>query len=97
MRKGKASSIDPAVVAGLCGELRQILEAELAAGNRIAETSRDWPVALNLWLAHPFRARTIAVPAEVRFRQVDDPHWWLAEYECQQHHHLLACRFDAPR
>lgn len=47
--------VDPAVVADLCTELRGVLEAELAAGNVVFETSRGWPRSVNVWLGGPFR------------------------------------------
>jgi hypothetical protein len=44
-------------------------------------------------LRQPFISAPATVPAVLEFRQVNDPHWWLAEYACRQHHDMLACGF----
>lgn len=85
--------VDPAVVADLCTELRGVLEAELAAGNVVVETSRGWPRSVNVWLGGPFRVLPPKEPDHVLFGEVNDPHYWLAEYECTKHRHLLACTY----
>ena len=85
-------SVDPAVVADLCADLRGVLEAELAAGNVVVETSRGWPGLVSVWLGGPFRARLRNEIEHVVFREINDPHYWLSEYECTKHQHLLACR-----
>jgi hypothetical protein len=89
----RSSLVDPAVLAELCAELRALLDAELAAGNKVDETSRDYPLAVNVWLRGPFRVTLRKLPAHVSFRKVNDPHYWLAEYECSAHKQLLACKY----
>jgi hypothetical protein len=85
--------IEPAVLAELCGDIAALLRAELEAGNNVEETSRGWPATLNVWLSYPFRARAVVLPEHVTRRDVNDPHYWLAEYLCTKHDHLLACKY----
>lgn len=60
----------------------------------VDETARDYPASVNVWLLHPFRVAMDELPAHVTFQRVDDPHYWLAEYFCTKHNHVLACKFD---
>jgi hypothetical protein len=87
--------IDPAHVAELCSELRGLLDSELAAGNQIAETSRGWPKPNSIFvlLASPFRATSEVLPRGVTYVDVNDPHWWKAEYHHEATGHMLGCRF----
>jgi hypothetical protein len=87
--------IDQAALAALCPELRAILDAELAAGNTIAEVSRGSgkPDAVYVALRRPFQCRQLTMPPGVAFREINDPHWWKAEYEHAATGDLLVCRF----
>lgn len=85
-------SFDRAIVSELCAELTGLLKAERAAGNAVVETARDYPMAVNVWVRR-FRARPGKLPPHVSFHEVDDPHYWLAEYRCKKHRHFLGCRF----
>jgi hypothetical protein len=89
--------IDPAHVEALCCELRVLLEAELAAGNRIAETTKGWPLPNSVWvlLAAPFHNSPAQMPPGVRVVDLNDPHWWKQEYEHVTSGCVLACRFRA--
>lgn len=78
----------------LCPELRALLDAELGAGNSIAETGpglhgKDSVLVL---LAGPFRAAPATPPPGVQHRVLNDPHWWQAEYVHAASGHCLACR-----
>lgn len=66
----------------LCPELRQLVAAELAAGNAIVECGPSVydPKALLVLLAGPLRCAPAPPPAGVAFREVNDPHWWKSEY-----------------
>jgi|JI10StandDraft_1071094.scaffolds.fasta_scaffold107959_4 hypothetical protein len=82
------SLIDPAVVERLCPELRSLLEAELARGNRINETNASWGLGNGtVWLLR--RAAQHPVPVGVEFRLLDDPHNGHAEYICREHKQVL--------
>jgi hypothetical protein len=75
----------------LCPELKAILDAELAAGNRVVE---DWEgYGSVVMLARPFILKHQADDALVEFREINDPHYWLAEWRCRRTGQLLACRF----
>lgn len=77
----------------LATPLRWILDEELARGNEVREVS-DWPPTCRLLviLARPF-ARAYEVGDDVTFRELDDPHYWKAEYGYGGGVHCLACGF----
>ena len=76
-----------------------LLEAELKAGNTVAETWRGWPhqESLYILLARPFMVPRKQLPEGIRAVDVDDPHYWKAEYRHDESGHVLACRFDLSR
>jgi hypothetical protein len=86
--------IDQDALAALCPELRAILDAELAAGNTIAAASRGVgkPTAVHVALHQRFRTQHASLPLNVTYREINDPHWWKAEYEHVPTGHLLVCR-----
>lgn len=81
------------MAAALAAPLRDILRAELARGNRIAEIA-DWPPVCELLviLERPFRKR-YALTAGLDYADIDDPHYWKAEYRHDGGRHCLACGF----
>lgn len=72
--------------------LRAILEAELTAGNEVAETSSGWPDPDSVFvrLRHAFRSRPAQLPEDVEYAELNDPHWWKAEYRASKPRHTLA-------
>ncbi len=80
-------------LAALYPALRTILEAELAAGNEIAETGYGWPdkESVSVRLRHPFRTKPSPLPAGVTYTEPSDPHWWKADYSAGKPAHLLIC------
>ena len=74
--------------------LQAILDAELAAGNRIYEVTA-WPPKCGLLviLTKDFLTNP-TLPTDVTFHQIDDCHYWKAEYRYNGGMQLLACRFD---
>lgn len=78
-------------VAALHPSLRQLLEAELKAGNEIMETGGGWPDKDSVFirLKHPFKARPAVLPDSVAYNEVNDAHWWQAEYLSRSPRHLL--------
>ncbi len=74
-------------------ELRAILEAELAAGNSIAEVRPGGALheSLVVILARPFLTPLRPATANLRFRQVNLPGWWRTEYTAAVTPHTLAC------
>jgi|SRR6516164_3673331 hypothetical protein len=89
------ATINPAHLQGLCPELRILLDAELTAGNRVVETGEGWPnpSSILVMLALPFRCTPSSLPRGVEYLEVNDTHWWKAEYHHLPTSHLLACRF----
>ncbi len=72
--------------------LRSILEAELAAGNEIAETGGGWPEKGSVFirLKHPFRTPHSPPPPGVIYTEPNDPHWWKADLSAGKPPHILA-------
>jgi hypothetical protein len=82
---------------GLCEELRRALEEELCAGNKVSETGSPWPTPCGplVMLSVPFRLDGRVLPEGVFVAEVNDPHYWKAEYHCAQHPGpKVACRFE---
>lgn len=83
---------DRPALARLHPALRAILDAELAAGNEVAETGGGWPDADSVFvrLRDPFRTRPDPLPAGVVYTEPNDPHWWRADYSSVSPRHILA-------
>jgi hypothetical protein len=64
----------------MASPLQAVLDAELAAGNRIVEVAA-WPQKCDLLviLAKNFMTKT-ALTAELSFHQIDDAHYWKTEF-----------------
>lgn len=75
--------------------LRSILDLEITQGNSIVETWNGWPneQTIGIMLAKPFFVHYHYLPDNVEYREVNDSHYWKAEYEDKNTGHLLACRF----
>ncbi len=80
-------------LAALHPGLRSILAMELAAGNEVMETGRGWPDPDSVFvrLREPFQGVGGELPDGVRYADVNDPHWWRAEYHTVKPKHLLVC------
>jgi hypothetical protein len=89
------TQLDPKHIDALAQELRVLLEDELSAGNRVVETHHGWPGqdSILVMLERPFIKKPDPLPPGVVFREVNDPHWWKAEYEHEGTRHILACRY----
>jgi hypothetical protein len=76
----------------MAAPLQHLLEAEIRAGNRIAEVS-SWPPKCRLLVILEHRFRTDAgVPTDVTFQELSSPHYWHAEYRYDGGTEVLACR-----
>ncbi len=73
--------------------LKKILTQEVDLGNEIVETSKGWPdeKTIIIFLKRPFLEQYTF--ENVEFRNVDDPHYWKAEYVDHSTKHVLACKF----
>lgn len=84
---------DRPAIAALHPDLRAILDAELAAGNEIAESGGGWPDEDSIFirLRDQFRTTPSPLPDGVTYTEPNDPHWWRADYSSRAPRHILAC------
>ena len=84
---------DRPALAALHPDLRAILDAELAAGNEVAETGGGWPDPDSVFvrLRDPFRTAPSPLPDGIVYSEPNDPHWWKADYSSRSPRHVLAC------
>ena len=89
------SLMDERAIDSLCEELRRILLSELEAGNRVVDIGPGMmrEDAVVVVLEKPFLSSPVYDSAAVEYADVNDPHWWKAEFSCKLHGHRLACRF----
>jgi hypothetical protein len=73
--------------------LQSILDAELARGNEVVDVS-DWPPKCHLLviLKMPFQ-RSYLPLVDVEYQDINDTHYWKAEYRYKGGLQCLACRF----
>ena len=84
---------DAPALARLHPDLRVLLDAELAAGNEVEETGGGWPDPDSVFvrLRDSFRAKPASLPDGVVYTELNDPHWWKADYTTRSPRHTLAC------
>lgn len=75
--------------------LREILYSELQQGNTIREISSGWPEPQSVFvlLDRPFISE-YQITHPIEFREINDRHYWKAEYFDKEQKHLLACGFE---
>ncbi|MDR6342620.1 hypothetical protein HNQ91_005704 [Filimonas zeae] len=75
--------------------LKQILQSELQAGNTIREISSGWPEPQSIFvlLESPFTSE-YQITHPIEFREINDRHYWKAEYLDAAYKHLLVCGFE---
>ena len=86
--------VSVAHIAAFRGAMREILDAELSAGNVIAETKRgDWPYpdTVSVRLAHPFHTPVRCNLSGIAYREIEHTTHTIAEYEDQANRLLLIC------
>jgi hypothetical protein len=73
--------------------LKTILNLEIELGNEIIETSKGWPdkKTIIIFLKKPFVSDYKI--GKLEYRNIDDPHYWKAEYFDNSTKHILACKF----
>ncbi|MGF7040208.1 hypothetical protein M2273_003468 [Mucilaginibacter lappiensis] len=78
-------------------ELTKILNSELRLGNEIVETSKGWPneETIMVFLKSPFIG--CYKLNDIDYRDINDIHYWKAEYFDKSTNHGLACKFDVDR
>ena len=93
------NAIDDKVVKQFNGILKDVLEAELKAGNKIVETyeSKDstfpMPNAIMIFLGSPFKTPIQHNLPNVVFNETNDPHYWKSEYFDEANRQFLCCKF----
>ena len=72
--------------------LKEILRREITAGNEVAETGGGWPDRDSVFvrLRDPFRTDRSVLPSGVQYTELNDPHWWKAEFSTASPKHILA-------
>jgi RimJ/RimL family protein N-acetyltransferase len=72
--------------------LKEILRREIAAGNEVTETGGGWPDRDSVFvrLKDRFRVDHTPLPAGVQYLELNDPHWWKAEFSTHSPKHILA-------
>jgi ribosomal-protein-alanine N-acetyltransferase len=72
--------------------LKKILQAELSAGNEVVETGGGWPDRDSVFvrLRDAFRTDRSQLPEGVQYLELNDPHWWKAEFSTALPKHILA-------
>lgn len=73
--------------------IKLILEQELALGNTIIETNEGWPKEKSTFilLKNPFHKKYSLL--NLKFRELNDPHYWKEEYQDEDNLQTIACRF----
>lgn len=88
-------NVDQAQVDELSLKLKNILDLEIKAGNSIAETWTGWPYPTTVCVALllPFLVKVENLPEGIVYRDINDPHYWKADYYDSITNHMLVCGF----
>lgn len=92
-------SIDINTIRKFSGKLNEILDLELKAGNRIVETYEgDWPYpnSIMIFIDKPFKTPIQRNLENIEFHNINDPHYWKAEYFDKNNNMWLCCKFNGP-
>ncbi len=81
-----------------CGILKDILNDELSSGNIIKQTYEGYPEGTTtIVLQKPFKRPIKKDFSGIEFKNVNDPHYWKAEYHDIENHLILICGFNGPQ
>ncbi|GLC31213.1 hypothetical protein [Clostridium omnivorum] len=81
----------------ISNKLKLILEKEIQAGNEILETWKGWPYdSTVISLRYPFKVKLEKLPDNITFKELNDIHYWKAEYHDLLTNDLLICKFGKP-
>lgn len=89
-------AVDKTIILQYIGTLKEILLLELKAGNHICETYKgDWPCndCIMIFLEKPFLTPIQKNLATIEFHNINDPHYWKAEYYDKETNQFLCCGF----
>ena len=74
--------------------LKIILEKEIKSGNEIFETWNGWPYnSTVISLLYPFKVNLEIITENISFKELNDVHYWKAEYRDLLTNDLLICKF----
>ena len=102
IRNNMRNNVDDSIVKRFTGALKDILELELKAGNKIVETydakegTFPIPNAIMIFLEKPFKTPVQKDLDNIEYNDVNDPHYWKAEYFDKENLQFLCCKFDWP-
>ena len=91
----KDYKINRNIVDKLSFEMKEILEEELKAGNEIVETyqggfTNTSSEYIFIFLKHPFKVKIQNNLEGITYREINDRHYWKAEYTDEKNHQILA-------
>ena len=92
------NKIDYSIINKLSDEMKEILEDELSHGNKIVETyqgrfTKTMDDHIFVFLYFPFKTKISHDLENILYRDVNDRHYWKAEYTDEKNHQTLACNF----
>lgn len=90
--------IDKELIDKLSIKLKEILKKEVEAGNEVVETvqygfTNDSPKHIFVFLKYPFKTKIQNNLNEIIYNEINDRHYWKAEYTDKKNHQTLACNF----
>lgn len=90
--------INKGLIDKLSIEMKEILEKELEAGNEIVEASQGRFTNAStehifIFLKYPFKTKIQNNLNEIIYKEINDRHYWKAEYTDEKNHQTLACNF----
>lgn len=82
----------------LSGPLQDILQAELQAGNKIVETAKggfteESDEHIFIFLGKPFLTPVREDTDDIKYMEINDYHYWKAEYDDFKNNQTIACNF----
>lgn len=72
--------------------LNEILNEELAAGNKIAEDT-NWPPDCEKLIILEYSFKKKYPTEKLNYKVINDPHYWYSEYATLDGRECLACRY----
>lgn len=86
---------DAATLESLHPWLRDLLARELCVGNEIREISTGWPKSTSILVAlkHVFKADNPSPPSGIAYNELNDPHYWFAEFVHNESGQMVVCPF----
>lgn len=77
--------------------LKNILNNEIKLGNEIVWTEKDWARKneITILLKYQFSQRYHLFPG-IEYEEINNPHYWKAQYFDSSNSHMLACNFFLP-